>query len=118
MAATLTVVVVLLVVGSVLLRDNGADPVAVPNVVGKKLADATALLRTRGFKLDDVSYRPVSEGEAGRVVETIPAAKEMVDPGSDIHVIASAYAATPTPVVTSAPSDERPRRGKHKHHKD
>ena len=43
-----------------------------PTSPGKKLVDARTALRDAGLKVD-VSYRPVTEGEAGRVLETIPA---------------------------------------------
>jgi eukaryotic-like serine/threonine-protein kinase len=122
--AGLVAVVLVMLVGSVLLRDKGPAPVAVPDVTGEKLVDARTALRDAGLKVD-VSYRPVTEGEAGRVLETIPGSAELVEPGTDVHVIVSAFAATPEPVVTPAPrngnndDDDRPRgRGKKKHNKD
>jgi serine/threonine-protein kinase len=121
--AGLVAVVLVLLLGSVLLRERGPAQVAVPDVTGEKLSDARAALRAAGFKVD-VSYRPVTEGEAGRVLDTIPASQELADAGTDVHVIASAFATTPQPVVTKAPSDddddedERPRGRKRKHDKD
>ncbi len=116
----LIAVVLLLVLGSVLLRDRAPAPVAVPDVSGLSLSDARAALREEGFTVG-VSYLPVTEGEAGRVLETIPAPSALVEPGSDVHVIASALTATPQPVVTptSDDDDERPRgRGKRNRDKD
>jgi serine/threonine-protein kinase len=119
--AGLVAVVLLLLLASALLRDRGPTQLAVPDVTGKKLVDARAALREKGLTVD-VSYRPITEGEAGRVLETIPASDEFVDEGSKVHVIAGAFATTPAPVVTQAPSDgddDRPRRGgKRKRNKD
>jgi serine/threonine-protein kinase len=99
----LTVLTVLLAVALLVallaVRNRGPEPVAVPKIEGRTVADASGILRTRGFAVDEVSYRPVTEGEAGIVLETIPAAGALVEPGSDVHIIASAFAATPEPVV-------------------
>jgi serine/threonine-protein kinase len=89
-----------LLVAFLVTRDPGMEPVAVPNMTGKKVSDAAAALRLKGFKVDDVAYRPVASGEPNRVLETIPAAKEMVEPGAEVHIIASALVRTPAPVVT------------------
>ena len=116
LVAGIVAVVLVLLLGSLLLSDRSPASIAIPDVTGESLDDASTTLRERGFTID-VSYRPVTEGEAGRVLETIPAADDLVTPGSNVHVIASAFAATPEPVVTRAPEvdDDRPRaRGKRK----
>jgi eukaryotic-like serine/threonine-protein kinase len=118
--AGLVAVVALLVLGSVLLLDRGPASIPIPDVTGELLTDASSSLRERGFTVD-VSYQPVTEGEAGRVLETIPSADELVTPGSNVHLVASAFASTPQPVVTKSPvdDDDRPRgRGKRKRDKD
>jgi beta-lactam-binding protein with PASTA domain len=121
LVAGVVAVVLLLLLGSLLLRDRGPESLAIPDVTGEKLTEASATLRERGFTVD-VSYRPVTEGEAGRVLETIPAPAEAAPVGSDVHIIASAFASTPQPVVTKAPDGDggdRPRaRGKRKRNKD
>jgi eukaryotic-like serine/threonine-protein kinase len=119
-AVTLAVIALAVVAALFLTRDRGLEPVAVPDVIGKSVEKASAQLRLQGFTVDDVSYRPVTEGDADRVLETIPAADELVDPGSDIHVIASAYAATPQPVVTSntGGGERRGGKGKGRKHRD
>jgi serine/threonine-protein kinase len=120
--AGVVAIVLVLLLGSLLLRDRGPAELGVPDVVGESLSDASAALADAGFVVD-VSYRPVTEGEAGRVLETIPAPDELVPAGSDVHVIASAFEATPEPVVASNSRDDdvdedRPRRGKRKRGKD
>ena len=121
LVAGVVAVVLLLLLGSLLLRDRGPESLAIPDVTGEKLSDASATLRERGFTVD-VSYRPVTEGEAGRVLETIPASTELAPAGSDVHIIASAFASTPEPVVTKAPEgdgdDRRRARGKRKRNKN
>jgi hypothetical protein len=111
-------VALLLLLGLLLLtRDTAPKPVAVPDLSGENVVDASAQLRTRGFEVGGVSYRPVTEGKSGIVLATIPSAKEMVAPGSSVHLIASALAATPEPVVSD---DDRPRnkRGKVRRDRD
>jgi predicted Ser/Thr protein kinase len=88
-----------------LTRDRGPEAVAVPDVEGERVIEASAQLRTRGFDVAGVSYRPVTEGEAGVVLATIPDAKELVEPGTSVHLIVSAHAATPQPVVTRNDGD-------------
>ena len=93
-------IALLLLLGLVLTnRDSGDEPVAVPDVKGESLVDAAAKIRTKGFDVGGVSYRPVTEGKAGQVLATVPATGELVEPGSSVHLIASALAATPEPVV-------------------
>lgn len=93
-------VALLLLLGLLALsRDRGPQPVVVPDLAGEKVLEASAELRTRGFDVGGVSYRPVTEAKAGLVLATIPAADELVEPGSSVHLIVSALAATPEPVV-------------------
>lgn len=102
--AGLAAVVLVSLIGTVLLRDRDPERVAVPEVVGRTLVEGTTVLRADGFRVD-VSYRPVTEGQAGLVLETIPAADELLEPNSRVHVIASAFEATPQPVVERSDDD-------------
>jgi serine/threonine-protein kinase len=109
--------VIALLGASALFRDPGPKLVAVPDVIGRSIADANGELRTKGFGVD-VAYRPVTQDEAGRVLETIPAPASMVEAKSDVHLIAGALAATPEPVVREEiPRTPERARGKHRHGK-
>ncbi len=99
-------VALLLLVAFITLRNPAPGLVTVPDVVGKKVADASASLRLKGFKVDDVSYRAITKGEPDRVLTTIPSPDEIVEPGTNVHLIASAPARTPDPVVTSQPDED------------
>ena len=110
----------LLLVAWLAWRDTGPELREMPDVVGQRYQDAATELRLEGFKVD-VSFRPITEGTAGRVIETIPAADERVAAGSDVHMIAGALAQTPAPVVqppTEGGGEEREERGKGKKKRD
>jgi serine/threonine-protein kinase len=112
LAGTLVVVLAIL---AVVLFSAGSGPrrVEVPDVRGMTSTAAAARLRQSGFRTD-LSYRPVTTGEAGVVLETIPAGGQMIDEGAEVHIIASALARTAAPVVTEEPE----RVGKGKRNKD
>jgi serine/threonine-protein kinase len=97
----LLLIPLLLVVAFIAMSDPGPDVHLVPDLVGERYQDAVAELREQGF-IVDVAFRPITEGTPGRVLDTIPAAKEAVPERGEVHVIAGALAATPTPapVVT------------------
>ena len=83
-----------------LLVGMRGDAVAVPDVHGKAEADAAAALQKAGFTVSGVSYEPVSGGQAGIVVRTIPTAGTRLARGAKVHVIATALEA---PAVTPSP---------------
>jgi hypothetical protein len=77
----------------------------VPDVHGQTTAAAAAALQRAGFSVSDVSYDPITQGQAGIVVRTIPGAGTHLARGASVHVIATALQApvpTPTPLVDQA----------------
>jgi tRNA A-37 threonylcarbamoyl transferase component Bud32 len=117
--ATAIGLVVLLLVLPLSLR-GGGNGVVVPDVRGAQYQAASVLLKLAGFHVKDVSFRPVDRGDGGKVLETIPAAGQKADRGTDIYIIASAMVQTPAPVSASdpmGPAQPRQPRG-HKHGKD
>lgn len=116
----LLLIPLLLLIAFLAMRDTGPLPRAVPDVIGQPYQQAAGVMSTEGFEVD-VSFRPITEGEPGRVLQTIPAPDEMVEPGTEVHLIAGALAPTPAPtpapVVQSSNDEdddddapERPRR--------
>jgi beta-lactam-binding protein with PASTA domain len=90
----------------------------VPDVRGLTEAAATTNLQRAGLVVSGVSYEIVTQGSAGTVLRTIPSAGQAVARGSQVHVIASAFAApepTPTPPSdpVAAPRVPREPHGKH-----
>jgi serine/threonine-protein kinase len=79
-----------------LLAMRGND-MRVPDVRGQTESAAVAALKKAGLAVSGVSYEPVEQGQAGIVVRTIPPRGQTVSPGAQVHVIASAFRATPTP---------------------
>lgn len=74
-----------------ILVSKGAEPadtVAVPNVVGMALADATAALEAAGFTV--TTQEVASEESAGGVFYQFPAAGTMAAPSSDVLVVVAA----------------------------
>ncbi|WP_432354924.1 Stk1 family PASTA domain-containing Ser/Thr kinase [Sporosarcina sp. A2] len=63
--------------------------VAVPDVIGKDEADATALLEELGFVVDNKLEQPSEEYEKGEVFRTIPEAKKERDKGSAVKLYVS-----------------------------
>jgi beta-lactam-binding protein with PASTA domain len=62
---------------------RGAQPVAIPSVVGKTVAEARGLLEGRGFKVTQTSKVSTSE-TAGTVLAQSPAAGSSVRPGATV----------------------------------
>jgi serine/threonine-protein kinase len=85
--------------------NDGERLATVPDVRGMDSSAGAAQLRTAGFKAD-VTYRPVTTGTPDIILETRPAHGEQIEPGSEIHVISSALARTPTPEPTPAPESD------------
>jgi predicted Ser/Thr protein kinase len=86
----------LIVIGLLAFHTSGPAVSTMPNVVGKNVTDAVATLQKAGLR-PDVSYRPITTGRAGIVAETVPPQGAKLPRGSAVHVIATAFAATPTP---------------------
>ncbi len=99
----LVFVPLLLLVAFLAFRSPSPTVVNVPDVRGKVVTEAVAILQKAGLK-PDISYRPITSGRAGIVVETLPAPTTKVNRGANVHVIATALAQTPTPTV--APVEE------------
>jgi serine/threonine-protein kinase len=77
------------------------DKLKIPDVHGQAEPAAAAVLKRAGLSVSGVSYEPVTQGQAGMVVRTIPSAGTPVARGAHIHIIATALeapVATPTPV--------------------
>jgi serine/threonine-protein kinase len=85
-------------------KDNGgtANPpakVAVPDVVGKSLADATTLVTDKGLKIGSTSAKSDTVGK-GLIISQTPQAPTELDPGSTVNVVVSAgRSAFPVPNV-------------------
>ncbi|TDD23776.1 Stk1 family PASTA domain-containing Ser/Thr kinase [Kribbella turkmenica] len=85
-------------------KDNGgtANPpakVAVPDVTGKSLTEATALLSEKGLKITSTSAKNDTVGR-GLIIEQTPPAETQADPGSTVNVVISAgRSAFPVPDV-------------------
>jgi hypothetical protein len=86
----------LLVIAMLAFRTSGSASTVTPDVRGKTIVEAVAVMQKAGLKAD-LSYRPVTSGRAGIVAETVPAQGVKVPRGSSVHVIATAFATTPTP---------------------
>lgn len=96
---------------AVIASTGGPERVAVPDVRDLTSSTATGQLRAAGFKAD-VTFRPVTQGPPDVVLETIPAAGELVDPGTEVHVIASALVQTPEPEEPKDPEGGGKGRGR------
>jgi hypothetical protein len=101
---------------ALLLTSARGHKVHVPDTRGQTEAAAAANLQSAGLVVSGVSYEVVTQGSTGTVLRTIPSAGQTVARGSQVHVIASAFAA-PTPQPSSdpvaAPRVPRKPRGKH-----
>ena len=88
-----------------LLAGGGGDPV--PDVTGKTVAQAQALLEAEGFALGstDEAFDPTVP--AGRIIEQDPGADEEAEQGSEIDVVVSkGVEPTQVPNVIGKPSKE------------
>jgi len=87
---------------------KGPEPIAVPNVVGKTKADATALLEGAGLKVK--SQNKDDKAKKGTVVTQSPAAAKLVQPGSMVSVTVSTGVDTPgdSEILTAFARDYSP----------
>lgn len=73
---------------------SGPAPVAVPDLVGETVSEASALLRRFGLALGTVSEEPGDGESAGLIVAQDPPAAERVPPGTAVDVIQESPAPT------------------------
>lgn len=96
------VIALLAVVVFAFTRDGSAPPRTVPDVAGQVYTEAAAELRLEGYDVD-VSFRPITEGKPGAVLETIPEAGTVLEgDANDVHLVVGVEAATPRPEVQPA----------------
>jgi serine/threonine-protein kinase len=84
---------------------QGAEPIAIPNVVGQAEADAKSLLEGLGFVVA-INRQPGTEEDEGKVVSQTPAADTTTSPGSIITIVVSEGETTttaPTPATVIIP---------------
>jgi serine/threonine-protein kinase len=105
-AATTVVVGAIVAVLGVGMRAPAPEEVSVPDVRGLTTAAAATVLSESRLDIAGVSYVAVTETEPGLVVTTIPGSGEVVQPGTDVHLIAGAEPATPEPVVEDKDEDD------------
>jgi serine/threonine-protein kinase len=94
-----------------LLLSFRPQTVRVPDVTGRSAAAGATLLRRAGLEVQGVSYSPIAMGDSGRVLRTVPAARSVVKPGAQVHIIATALAA-PAPTVAPVAEERTDRRGR------
>jgi eukaryotic-like serine/threonine-protein kinase len=105
---SLGTVVILTLIMLALVLSRSPGPVLLPDVRGQLVSDAVSTLDEREVVVSDVSFRPITSGEPGRVVDTIPRPGEAVEPGSEVHLIVGAAAEPPEP----APDDDKKKKKK------
>jgi beta-lactam-binding protein with PASTA domain len=109
--ALLVLTLPLVILGGFLLTSHSDARIGVPAVIGTDTTKASAMLHERDLRAD-ISYRPVTSGESGIVLESIPGPGDRVERGSAVHLIASAIARTPEP-TPAAPTAKGKAHAKH-----
>lgn len=85
-----SVIALLAIVAGVILYFNSNQSLTMPNVVGMKKAEAIALLKDKGYKIDSDIEEELSDDYAkGYVIETDPAANKKIKKGSTIRLTVS-----------------------------
>ncbi|HET9539536.1 MAG TPA: Stk1 family PASTA domain-containing Ser/Thr kinase [Candidatus Limnocylindria bacterium] len=95
---------------------NGAETVAVPNLIGQTRNEATATLNAAGLQLGQVDNEPSAQ-EAGTVIRSDPGAGTDVERNSQVNLVLSTGPTpsptpqptpppTPTPAPTATPTPE------------
>ena len=85
-----SVIALLAIVVGTLLYLNGNQSLTMPNVVGMKKAEAIALLKDKGYKIDSDIEEELSDDYAkGYIIETDPAANKKIKKGSTIKLTVS-----------------------------
>ncbi|GLY18608.1 PASTA domain-containing protein [Kineosporia rhizophila] len=72
-----------------LIVSKGREMVAVPNVKGKTLEEATAELEGVGLAVGDTSEKFSADVEKGKVISSTPKAENEVTPGREIKLVIS-----------------------------
>jgi len=96
-----------------LIVSTGAEPVKVPEVKGQREADATALLKGKGFDVSVVPKAlPAGDANDGRVISVDPTTGTSLDAGSTVTitvgVAGAATTTTPSSTSTSTTSTTSP----------
>lgn len=82
----------------------------IPELIGKKLADARETVAARGYQIGTITYREVNDSPPDVVLEQDPAANLEATPGEKINIVVSRSGSAPqnTPPVplTPEPSPE------------
>lgn len=84
------VLAALTLIAMLTISASGDASAVIPEVRGQTVREAIATLEADGIEVDEVSYRPIADGEPGLVLRTIPAVGEEIEEGTPVHVIASA----------------------------
>jgi hypothetical protein len=83
-----------------------ASGVAVPRIAGRPVGDALNELDRVGLGYR-VTYRETAERADGTVIETDPAARSTVAPGTEVQVVVARRPASPSPAVTASSTADR-----------
>ncbi|MHB8189480.1 MAG: Stk1 family PASTA domain-containing Ser/Thr kinase [Ferrimicrobium sp.] len=86
----------------VLTVSNGPATIAVPNVVGAQLAQASNKLGSDQLAVGNVTYQPSASQASGVVLSTSPVAGTQVAPNSAVNLVVSSGSATTTTTTTSS----------------
>lgn len=68
---------------------KGSEKVPVPNVVGKKDADAQSAIKSAGLKVSKVTYEYDDDVSKGKVISQSVSAGTKVSPGSGVSIVVS-----------------------------
>jgi beta-lactam-binding protein with PASTA domain len=83
----------------ILTVSSGPAQIAVPNVAGESLAQASNKLGAAGLQVGTVTYQSSSTVASGDVISTSPSAGAQVAPNSTVNLIVSSGATTAVPNV-------------------
>jgi len=70
-------------------QKNTPDMVRVPTVIQRTEADAIKTLKDAGFEVGETTYEYSETVDEGKVISTNPAARELVDKGSEVDLVVS-----------------------------
>jgi serine/threonine protein kinase/beta-lactam-binding protein with PASTA domain len=84
---------------------------SVPNVIGKTVAEATQLLESKGFQVNQVTGNAPAGTTPGTVYSMSPSPGSSAQAGATITIDVAAAATTSPPVTTSPPDTTRPPTG-------
>ena len=88
-----------------IIVSSGAEPVKVPEVKGQREADATALLKSKGFDVRvEPKTLPAGDANDGRVISVDPPAGTALENGGTVTITVGVAGATSTTTTTTSPS--------------